>query len=110
MWFGSHVCFYFCRSLLAGEPQIRLVIPGDGVQQWHCLAPITIVVWHLTLCLEGTLIGVTKARRSWTYLAELLLTGDAFLFGEYDWNSTERAQCTLTWGYSRCSKLKNLLQ
>jgi hypothetical protein len=24
--------------------------------------------------------------------------------------STERAQCTLTWEYSRCSKLKNLLQ
>jgi len=41
---GSHVYFYFCRSLLAGEPQIRLVIPGSGAQQWHCLAPITIVV------------------------------------------------------------------
>jgi hypothetical protein len=52
---------------------------------------------------------VTKARHSWTYLAELLLTDDAFLFGEYDWNSTERAQCTLTWGYSRWSKLKNML-
>jgi hypothetical protein len=54
--------------------------------------------------------GVTKARHWWAYLAELLLTGDAFIFRDYDWNSTGRAQCTLTWGYSTCSKLKNLLQ